>query len=92
MALKSLLEGSWDALGAFLDPQKLLLIGSWAVLRKFETFGSPKEVLDLGSTGNGKRIPLQWKDQTNCLYHARRSIQYHFDLVAILCHPVPASK
>ena len=49
----------------------------------------------LGLLGSALYLPgsaLQSKDQANSLYHARRSIQYHFDLVAILCHPVPASK
>ena len=54
--------------------------------------GHKQEVLDLGSTGNGKRITLQSKDQTDSVHHAKRSIQYHFDLIAILCHPVPAPK
>ena len=36
-ALKTLLDGSWDALGRLLDQKKVLLIGSWALLRIFKT-------------------------------------------------------
>ena len=37
--------------------------------------GHKQEVLDLGSTGNGKRITMQSRDQTDSVHHAKRSIQ-----------------
>ena len=54
--LKTLLDGSWDALGRLLDQKKVLLIGSWAVLQKFQD--SLKEIGSVrpGQHGNGKRI------------------------------------
>ena len=91
-ASESLLGASWSALG-----------GSWSRKNSWgAALGRPRgasrrdfstqEVLDLGSTGNGKRIVLKSKDQANIVHHAGGSIEYRFDLIAILCHPVQAPK
>ena len=91
-ALESLSRASWSAPGALRSRKKDVGSGSWAAERRRKTRFRPNKVLDLGSTGNGKRIVLQSKDQTKFFRLAGGSIEYRFDLIAVLYHPVPASK